>query len=61
MFKVNFLQAFLAFTEQNLPKNVWLRLGKAGFVHIDEYASYCLETLKIKLIGQVTAFHFANY
>jgi len=59
LFKVNLLQAFPALTEQNLPKNVWFRLGNACFVHIEKYASYRLEPLKIKLIGQVTAFHFA--
>jgi len=61
MFNVNFLQAFPALTEQNLPKIVWFRLGNTCFVYIEKYASYHLEPLKIKLIGQVTGFHFAKH
>jgi len=47
--------------EQNSPKNVWFRTRKACFVYIENYAFYPLEPLKIKLIGQVTAIHFAKH
>ncbi|WP_234332660.1 hypothetical protein, partial [Streptomyces sp. NRRL S-87] len=59
IFKVIFLQALPAWNEQNSLKNVRFRLGNPHLIHIEKYAFYPLEPLKTKLIGQVTAIHFA--
>ena len=52
MFKVNFIQAFPAWNEQNSPKNVRFRQGKARLLYIEKYAFYRLEPIKSKLIRQ---------
>ncbi len=52
MFKANFLQTFSAWNKHDSPKNVWFRLGNAGFVHIEEYAAYRLEHLKLNFLAK---------
>ena len=52
MFKVNFIQAFPAWNEQNSPKNVQFRQGQARLFYIEKYAFYRLEPIKTKLICQ---------
>jgi len=58
---VDFLHAFPSRNEQNLPKNVWFRLGNACFVYPEKYGFYGVVPLKTKLIRQVTAIHFVKH
>jgi len=59
-FKVNFLQAFPDWKEQNSPKSERFRLGKPCFVYIEKSAFYHLEPFKTKRICLVRAIYFAN-
>ena len=57
IFKVNFLQAFPAWNEQNSPKNERFRQGNPCFGYIEKSPFYPLEPLKTKHISQVTPFN----